>query len=492
MQKSKWRHFKNKWLITLVIVILVIVAIVYVRGNNNKPTFETATASVTTISEKVSVTGTISPASKSNLSFKKGGVISNVYVKVGDMVKTGQPIVALDTTSDRAALSAAQATLADISRSLTQEELAVQKTALLSAEKDVVNAVHSGFSKTQSAVLIYTDTMFTNARSVNPTISIYIDGINNQNSINKKRLDVTYSLDLWSQDLLANPPIKPAILVSRVKTYLSTIKDFMSDLSVVVNNLNTTNSGTTQSAISSVITAMNNGLSNLNAAMTSITQAETALATTQSNYNLKISGNSAESIAAQAARVAEVQAQLEAGTIYSPIDGIVTRADPNVGEYIAPGQAGFAVQNRNFKIEARVPEADIAKIVIGNMASTTLDAYGSRVDFPAKVISIDPAETILEGVPTFKVTLTFLQNDDRIRSGMTANLEILTHEKTGVLAVPYRAIIDENGTRSVRIVNNDGTNWTVVPVKVGLKGSDGMIEIISGLKKNDKVVTYVK
>ena len=43
-----------------------------------------------------------------------------------------------------------------------------------------------------------------------------------------------------------------------------------------------------------------------------------------------------------------------------------------------------------------------------------------------EVIKIDPAATIIDGVPTYKVTLKFVDQDERIRSGMTANLDILT------------------------------------------------------------------
>lgn len=473
-------------------MILVIVSIAYARRGNGKPTFEVATASISNVLQKVSVTGTISPASKSSLSFKKGGVISNVYVKVGDPVKRGQLIASLDTASDQAALNAAMATLADTARGLTPEELAVQKTALQNAEEDVINAAHDGLSKVQSALFSYTDIFYTNAQSVNPTIAIHTDSVQVQLAMNQKRLEVSHVLDLWAADLSVTPPLKPAELISRVRGYQSTIKNFMTDLSVIVNNLNTSSSGLTQTAINSSIATMNTGLTNMNTAISSATSAEAALASAQSSYNLKLAGNSSESIAAQTARVAEARAQLSSGMIYSPIDGIVTKADPNVGEYISPGQTGFAVQNSNFKVEARVPEADIAKISIGNLASTTLDAYGSRVDFPAQVISVDPAETVLEGVPTYKVTLIFTAPDSRIRSGMTANLEILTAEKTNVLAVPYRAVLDENGVKTVRKLNPDGKDWTVIPVVTGLRGSDGTIEIVSGLSVGDKVVTYMK
>jgi RND family efflux transporter MFP subunit len=190
--------------------------------------------------------------------------------------------------------------------------------------------------------------------------------------------------------------------------------------------------------------------------------------------------------------VTQAQAILAEDTITSPIDGVVTQEDPNVGEYIAPGQSGFAVQNSGFKVEAYVAEADIAKVAVGDLASSTLDAYGAYVNFPEKVIMIDPAETVLQGVPTYKVTLQFVSPDSRIKSGMTSNIEILTHEVDNVLEIPYRAITITSTSTNVRMVSANGQTYKAVPVTTGLKGSDGTIQIISGLKVGDKVVTYVK
>jgi multidrug efflux pump subunit AcrA (membrane-fusion protein) len=131
-------------------------------------------------------------------------------------------------------------------------------------------------------------------------------------------------------------------------------------------------------------------------------------------------------------------------------------------------------------------------VAVGDVASSTLDAYGAYTDFPAKVISIDPAETVLQGVPTYKVTLVFVNPDSRIRSGMTDNLEILTHSAQNVLEIPYRAVTQTATGTIVRLVSADAKSYSSVPVTVGLKGSDGNIQIVSGLNPGDKVVTYVK
>jgi HlyD family secretion protein len=488
---SIFRFLKNIWFI-IGLVIVIIALGYYFTHRGGAPVFESTAATTGDVIEQVSVTGTISPVNKADLAFEKSGVISRVNVKVGDTVKAGQPIASLDSAGDSAALSSAQATLADVSRSLTTQELAVQQTALANAEKDAVNAAHDGLVKAQGAIFNYTDTFFANPQSANPILNVRSQSQTIQLAINNKRVSITDVLNRWSTELVNGSTGNVTVLISDARANLSTVKSFMNDLAYIVNDLNPGNSGLTQSTIDADVAAMNAGSSALNAAIDAVSAAQTELSTTQSNYDLKLAGNSSQSIAAQAAKVAQAQALLAEDVITSPIDGIVTKADPNVGEFAAAGQSGFTVQNSGFKVEAYVPEADIAKVAVGDMASSTLDAYGSYVDFPAKVVMIDPAETVLEGVPTYKVTLQFVSPDSRIRSGMTANLEILTHQASGVLEIPYRALTITSTSTTVRLVGKDGKSYAAVPVTVGLKGSDGTIEVISGLNEGDRVVTYVK
>lgn len=505
MKKSFTRHLKNKYVIGGIVVIVIIILVIWYRSGNKAPNFETAKAAIGNVVETVSVTGTVSPMSDANLAFEKGGVVSKIYVAVGDQVKAGDAIAALDSANDQASLSSAQATLADMSRSLTPQELAVQQASVASAEttfgnaqNDALNTLRTALTQAQTGVFNYADTFFGNPQGPNPQISVATQSTTKQNAINQERYAITNVFTQWTSDISMSSTSSVTGALARSQTYLSTVKSYMTDLSAIINNLSVGNSGLSQSAISMYISAMNSGLSNLNqaigtitAAQTELTNAQSALDQARSDYNLKLAGNSSQSIAAQAAKVAQAQAILAQDIVHSPIDGIVTQVTPNVGEFVGAGQTEFAVQNNDFKVEAYVPEADIAKIAVGDLASSTLDAFGSYVNFPERVIMIDPAETVLEGVPTYKVTLVFVTPDPRIRSGMTSNLEILTHEIDDILEIPYRAVTTTATSSTVRLVNPDGKAYTEVPVVTGLKGSDGTIQIISGINEGDKVVTYV-
>lgn len=231
-------------------------------------------------------------------------------------------------------------------------------------------------------------------------------------------------------------------------------------------------------------------------AQTSVNSAANALTSAEAELTLKQSGATAEQITAQEAAVAQadanlqsINAQLAKTFLYAPIGGVVTRQDAKVGQIVSANVSVISlISESEFEIEARVPEADIAAVKIGDLAQVTLDAYGNDVVFEAKVVAIDPAETIVEGVATYKTTFAFLKKDERVRSGMTANIDVVTDRREGVVVVPRRAIIKRGDETFVRVMNDTGA-VNEVKVKAGLVGSDGNAEILEGIQEGDVVVT---
>jgi RND family efflux transporter MFP subunit len=189
------------------------------------------------------------------------------------------------------------------------------------------------------------------------------------------------------------------------------------------------------------------------------------------------------------AGVNAVYAQIEKSIIRAPFDGVVTKIEAEVGEIISANTPIVSLMSKTkFEIETFVPEADIADVKIGNTANLTLDAYGSDVSFGASVSFIDPAETIIEGVATYKVILNFNEDDERILSGMTANVDIVTDTSKDALAIPQRAVIEKDGRKFVKVVRGDET--AEVEVKTGLRDFNGDIEILDGLNEGDEIVVF--
>jgi RND family efflux transporter MFP subunit len=286
-------------------------------------------------------------------------------------------------------------------------------------------------------------------------------------------------------------------LITRAHKNIDKIKECMDLITSIVNNISPGNSGVDQTTIDGYASILNTALSSFNQAYTSITTAETnvkasknALDEANSNYNVKLSGASKEALMEAKARADQANAILAKNKIVSPISGILTKSEPNIGEYVNAGQIVFSViSNDLFKIEANVPETDISKISIDNKARVTLDAYGDETIFDATVMSIDPAETIIEGVPTYKITLVFDKNDPRIRSGMTANIKITSRTKDSALSIPTSTINGTDGNKTVKKLTANKKSFETVKVTTGLKSSDGFVEILSGLNAGDFIVT---
>ena len=73
---------------------------------------------------------------------------------------------------------------------------------------------------------------------------------------------------------------------------------------------------------------------------------------------------------------------------------------------------------------------------------------------------------------------------------MSGDATIQTEKKENVLNIPQRAVVSKNSNKYVRIL--DGKNIVEKEIVTGLRGSQGEIEIISGLVEGEEIITYLK
>ena len=244
--------------------------------------------------------------------------------------------------------------------------------------------------------------------------------------------------------------------------------------------------------------------SNINTAQSSLDTSQNALNTAEGNLKsaqdklaqIKAPSRKSDIELAQAqlsqteAALSRAKQQLAKAILVAPYSGTITNIEKEEGEMAKLGESIISIISFNkFQVEVDIPEADVGKVSQQDPTEITLDAFPDY-KFLGKVIKIDPAETIIQGVVYYKVTVGFDEPDKRMKSGMTANVDIITETKENVLAVPQGAVLAKDGQKIVRIL--EGKDIKEVKVETGIRGSRGEIEILSGLKEGDRVITFIK
>lgn len=181
--------------------------------------------------------------------------------------------------------------------------------------------------------------------------------------------------------------------------------------------------------------------------------------------------------------------QLDYTKITAPIAGIVASVSTQEGETVA---ASFSaptfvtiIDLERLEVWAYVDETDIGRIQEGQSATFTVDTYPDTI-FDGLVTAIYPKAVIQDNVVNYVVTLKITNFRKKIlRPEMTANVTIQLETRKDVLTIPLMAIKRERGERYVSVLENG--SQALRKVKTGWT-SNGMIEIISGLKEGEKII----
>src|SRR4030042_6613375 len=123
--------------------------------------------------------------------------------------------------------------------------------------------------------------------------------------------------------------------------------------------------------------------------------------------------------------------------LLSSIEGIVSQKNIEIGEVANPTSPAFSVISRDvFKVEAFITQRHVPRIKPGDKAEMTFDSClaGEKIELP--VASIDPAESQEDGNSVYKVSFELGKSAGCLKSGVTANVEIVAAERKNVLAVP--------------------------------------------------------
>ncbi len=193
------------------------------------------------------------------------------------------------------------------------------------------------------------------------------------------------------------------------------------------------------------------------------------------------------------AKLAQAEAELDAAKalvasmeIKAPFSGVLLEVQAHPGESIAAGAAIFTINNpQAVELETEVVEEDLPLMEVGQTASLYFDALPDAT-LTGTVSRIVPAP-IAGDRPLYHVYLRLDQVPEKLAAGMSADASIVIAAHKGVLCLP-RAVIRAAAGDTVSVKIWDGVKSQSKQIKLGLRG-DAFIEIVSGLKLGDLVVT---
>jgi membrane fusion protein, multidrug efflux system len=171
--------------------------------------------------------------------------------------------------------------------------------------------------------------------------------------------------------------------------------------------------------------------------------------------------------------------------ITSPISGIVTAINVNLGDLANPQMPMGTVANiGNMKAKFNVGEADVPSLYSGQLTQVYSELNPDLIK-NGKIYQISRSANIQSR--TFEVQTIFQNTPDKwFKPGMFCKVNINMKSKKDALVLPMNAIVKSNNSEGVFIIN-DGKSY-YKNITTGLNDGNE-VEVVSGLKVGDKVVT---
>jgi HlyD family secretion protein len=464
-------------LIALLLVVLIAHDVFFPPAPS---TVASRTAAVTrgTVRSAVSGTGTVVPAAQQNVSFGVAGTLAEIDVKVGDRVTAGQVLAKLDPTTFQQALdqanNSAQQAQATLNNTVNGNAVQQAQHALAAAQQALTDAqAQAGLTNQIDASTL----------------------ANDQSQFNTDNAAAATACD-------NKPPQDPNCVSAQARVQQDQQKIFGDQNKLALDQLQSQHS--------------------INQATASVTTAQDALNSQTIQRPNTIASQQAALANAQLA-VQTAQRNLDSTTLTAPISGTVNSIGAQVGEAVSAGSAGTAQSPGStapqpsssgatsasgasaasgagggsssfmvlgsvagLQVVAPFAEADAARLQSSQQASLTFDAV-TGLSLPAHVLAVATASSVISNVTNYYATLILDRLDQRLRSGMTANAQVVVSQAAGVLTLPNSAISRVGGSSFVNLLRPDGRTQARQPVETGTVG-DSTTEIVSGLNERDRVV----
>ncbi len=413
--------------------------------------------------------GTIVPAAQVDLGFRVNGVVTEVYVTLGQQVKAGDILARLDDASEKNAFAQAEANLNALfsSAGIAEYQIAMVNaqdafdTAALNLQYYISPDVYyweTKVAESQQALAALkadtnaTDTALTEAQKVLERAENNLAAA--QFVYNTEYVPAYFTYTWIDEETLEEmtevvPPIADTMLArATLEQAKLALADAQAALEIIQNG--------DRSALANSFTAADG----------------TALARINTTY-----------LAYENARLALENAQLVA-----PFDGAVVGMNIVKGQTVGTSPVVTILSVDELLVRFYLDETDVDKAAAGLQVNFTFDAYPDEI-VTGEIVLVEPALQIVDGTPVVAVWASLPADASiTILSGMTVEAEVIAAEARDTLLVPVQALRElVPGSYAVFVLQADGS-LKMTPVTVGLRDFANA-EILSGLKVGDVVST---
>ena len=191
------------------------------------------------------------------------------------------------------------------------------------------------------------------------------------------------------------------------------------------------------------------------------------------------------------AQLEQAELSLSYTTITSPIDGVMTLRNIEVGNMVTNNQVvGSVAKFDPLLARIQVTEKDFGKIVVGQAARITVEAFPKQ-PFPGTVKMVSPVVDPESG--TVKVTVEVPRPPNGLlRPGMFSSVYIITETRSKTLVIPKKALVLEGAGNQVFVYEPDAESGMGKAqrrnVTIGFTDSE-RLEVLSGLSQGELVIT---
>ncbi|HPV70868.1 MAG TPA: efflux RND transporter periplasmic adaptor subunit [Candidatus Magasanikbacteria bacterium] len=340
-------------------------------------------------------------------------------------------------------------------------------------------------------------------------ISLYRQNVNDAYAAARKKYDANFDLyktvsrdvETATIDSLIMETYETTKLVSdavkSANNFVDLIQDLMLDRSsdVTIPSLMSTH----QNSLDNYTSKTNSHLTNLLSAKNTIANSKSSLVTadrsiaekTASLEELKAGADSLDiqsqklSLKQKENSLLDAKEKLADYTIRAPFDGVVAEVDIKKGDTVSSGSTAVILVTKQKIATISLNESDIAKVAVGQKVNLTFDAL-EDLTITGEVAEVDSLGTTSQGVVSYNVKIAFDVQDDRVKSGMSINAEIITSSKADVLMVSSSAVKTFGSSNYVEILIDGVPQKKTVTIG---DSNDTMTEIISGLAEGEEIIT---